>query len=170
MSRVSCAVLIATLTMAGAVQADASGGDAMAITHYPPALVPAAPTGFDSATSVAEGKRLFAAMNCAGCHGYDGSGGMGPDLTDRYWRYGGRPGDLYHTIFEGRPKGMPGFGQAVTAQDIWKLAAYVRSLQGSPGGATTPSAAQPDPGYDTGGPPATHPLPARAPPAPATSQ
>ncbi len=121
------------------------------------------PSSFGSARSVAEGKRLFASMNCAGCHGYTGGGGMGPDLTDRYWRYGGRPSDIYRTIFEGRPQGMPGFGKAITSQDIWKLAAYVRSLQAPPGSSTSKSTAQPDPGFDTGGPPATHPTGSKPP-------
>ena len=45
----------------------------------------------DSPAVVAEGKRLFIEMNCAGCHGYTGGGGMGPPLNDAYWRYGGAP-------------------------------------------------------------------------------
>ena len=46
-------------------------------------------------------------MNCAGCHAYDLTGGMGPDLTDGSWQYGAKPGEVYHTIAEGTPRGMP---------------------------------------------------------------
>ena len=28
-------------------------------------------------------------MNCDGCHGTSGGGGMEPNLKDVYWRYGG---------------------------------------------------------------------------------
>jgi len=86
--------------------------------------------------AVAEGRRLFVAMNCAGCHGYDAAGNMGPDLTDKAWRYGGTPQAIYQSITQGRPQGMPSWGQALPAQDIWKLVAFVQSFGGSypPGG------------------------------------
>jgi cytochrome c oxidase cbb3-type subunit 3 len=32
--------------------------------------------------AIASGKHLFVQMNCAGCHGYDLGGSMGPNLTD----------------------------------------------------------------------------------------
>lgn len=81
--------------------------------------------------AIAEGHRLFIAMNCAGCHGYDASGGMGPDLTDPYWRYGGTPAAIYRSIFEGRPQGMPAWGRALPPQQIWKIVAFVQTLGGS---------------------------------------
>ncbi|HSQ95760.1 MAG TPA: c-type cytochrome [Croceibacterium sp.] len=84
----------------------------------------------DSAAAIADGKRLFSAMNCAGCHGYPGDGGMGPPLNDHYWRYGGAPAQIYASIYEGRPKGMPAWGHALPADQIWKLAAFVTSLGG----------------------------------------
>ena len=45
--------------------------------------------------AIAQGHQLFVKMNCAGCHGYDASGGMGPNLTDKYWRYGGSPVQVF---------------------------------------------------------------------------
>jgi cytochrome c oxidase cbb3-type subunit III len=81
--------------------------------------------------AVAEGKNLFIAMNCAGCHGYGATGGMGPNLTDRYWRYGGAPVSIFKSIYEGRPQGMPAWNPALPPQDIWKIVAYVQSLGGS---------------------------------------
>jgi cytochrome c oxidase cbb3-type subunit 3 len=56
---------------------------------------------------------------------------MGPDLTDRFWRYGGTPVQIYKSIYEGRPKGMPAWGRALPARSLWELTAYVQSLGGS---------------------------------------
>lgn len=84
----------------------------------------------NSSAAVADGKRLFTAMNCAGCHGYSGGGGMGPPLNDHYWRYGGAPAQIYKSIYEGRPKGMPAWGHALPADQVWKLTAFVSSLGG----------------------------------------
>ncbi|HEY5106770.1 MAG TPA: c-type cytochrome [Caulobacteraceae bacterium] len=84
--------------------------------------------------AVARGKALFVQMNCAGCHGYDLGGAMGPNLTDRYWRYGGTPGAIYQSIADGRPQGMPAWRKALPPSDIWSLVSYVQSY----GGTTAP--------------------------------
>ena len=81
--------------------------------------------------AVAEGHKLFISMNCAGCHGYDAKGNMGPNLTDTYWRYGGTPAQIYQSIASGRPKGMPSWGKKLPARSIWQLTAYLQSLGGS---------------------------------------
>jgi cytochrome c oxidase cbb3-type subunit 3 len=83
-----------------------------------------------SAYQIGEGQRLFAWMNCAGCHGPHGGGGMGPSLMDAKWRYGSGMADIVRTIDEGRPNGMPSFHDRLTGQQMWQLAAYVRSLSG----------------------------------------
>jgi cytochrome c oxidase cbb3-type subunit 3 len=81
--------------------------------------------------AVEEGKKLFVSMNCAGCHGYDAKGGMGPDLTDTAWRYGGTPIDIYKSIYEGRAQGMPAWGNVLPSTPIWQLVAYIQSLGGT---------------------------------------
>jgi len=83
------------------------------------------------AEATQEGKRLFGRMNCAGCHTYDGSGLMGPDLTDKHWRYGGTPAAIFKSIYEGRPMGMPAWGTALPADELWKIVAYIQSLGGT---------------------------------------
>lgn len=40
------------------------------------------------------------------------------------------PSDVYTSIAAGRPNGMPAFGDRIADDDVWKLAAYVRSLSG----------------------------------------
>ena len=63
--------------------------------------------------AVQQGHDLFIKMNCAGCHGYDAKGAMGPNLTDGYWRYGGVPAPIFNSIYEGRPQGMPAWNPAL---------------------------------------------------------
>lgn len=82
-------------------------------------------------SGVRAGEVLFTQMNCVGCHGYTAQGGMGPDLTDSYWRYGGAPAEIYKSIYEGRPKGMPAWGTVMAPEDIWKMVAYIQSLGGA---------------------------------------
>jgi cytochrome c oxidase cbb3-type subunit 3 len=103
------------------------------------AIAMANPLGSSPAVA-AEGKQLFRQMNCAGCHGYDGGGGMGPPLNDSYWRYGGAPVQIYKTLFEGRPQGMPAWGVALPPDKLWELTAYVVSLGGSDKAAQADSA------------------------------
>jgi cytochrome c oxidase cbb3-type subunit III len=81
--------------------------------------------------AIKQGQELFVGMNCASCHGYDLKGGMGPDLTDTYWRYGGSPAAIYKSIFEGRPQGMPAWGRTIPPALIWKVAAYIESKGGA---------------------------------------
>jgi len=83
-----------------------------------------------NAAAIERGHELFVSMNCAGCHGYDAAGNMGPNLTDRYWRYGGAPSQVYQSILEGRPQGMPAWGAALPREEIWKIVAYLQSLGG----------------------------------------
>ena len=81
----------------------------------------------ENAYGVAEGKRLYSAFNCNGCHAM-GGGGIGPALMDWNWIYGSEPDQIYSTIAQGRPNGMPAFGGRVPSQQIWQLVAYVQSL------------------------------------------
>jgi len=80
--------------------------------------------------AMAEGKTLYEQMNCVGCH-FHGGGGIGPPLMDAEWIYGSEPENIFETIQEGRPNGMPAFGSRLSADQIWKITAYVRSLSGN---------------------------------------
>jgi cytochrome c oxidase cbb3-type subunit 3 len=53
---------------------------------------------------------------------------------DDQWIYGSDPRNIFETIVQGRPNGMPSFGGRIPDQSIWELVAYVRSLS-----ALTPS-------------------------------
>ena len=83
-----------------------------------------------NAYAVSTGKRLWTWYNCSGCHGVGGGGGSGPALIDDVWIYGGDAGTIYQTIAYGRPNGMPAFASRIPKDQIWQLAAYVRSMAG----------------------------------------
>ena len=73
------------------------------------------------------GERLFSSMNCDGCHGGGGLGWMGPSLVDGRWHYGGADGEVFHSIFYGRPKGMPAYGGVLGSEGIWMIVTYLKS-------------------------------------------
>ncbi len=79
--------------------------------------------------AIGEGKKLYNQFNCSGCH-FQGGGGIGPALMDDVWVYGSSSANIYWTVIEGRPNGMPAFGGRIVDDQIWKIAAFVRSLSG----------------------------------------
>jgi cytochrome c oxidase cbb3-type subunit 3 len=83
----------------------------------------------ENAYALSEGKRLYQAFNCVGCHAW-GGGSIGPALMDERWVYGSAPAQIAATILEGRPNGMPSFRGKVADHQVAQLAAYVRSLAG----------------------------------------
>jgi cytochrome c oxidase cbb3-type subunit III len=92
---------------------------------------------YDSnAYAVSQGQRLFAWYNCTGCHA-NGGGGMGPPLMDDQWIYGSDPAQIYQTIMEGRPNGMPSWAGRIPDQQVWQIVAYVRTMS-----ALTPASAR----------------------------
>lgn len=82
-----------------------------------------------NAYHISEGQRLYAWMNCVGCHAH-GGGGMGPPLIDDQWIYGDRIEQIAQTVLQGRPNGMPSFRGKLTEQQLWQLAAYVKAMAG----------------------------------------
>lgn len=83
------------------------------------------------APAIAAGKEVFAA-NCVSCHGEDAKGkqDMGaPDLTDKYWIYGGSLDTVFTSVYSGRQGHMPHWGTRLSAVDIKILALYVEALR-----------------------------------------
>src|SRR3954468_4156421 len=83
----------------------------------------------ESAYTVSEGQKLYEQYNCVGCHAH-GGGGIGPPLMARNWIYGIEPGNIFATIMQGRPNGMPSFRNRIPEYQAWEIAAYVRSMAG----------------------------------------
>lgn len=105
----------------------------------PVVITDTAPGPFESnAAGTANGQMLFSQMNCSGCHG-NGGGGMGPALMDDQWIYGSLPDQVFASIAEGRPNGMPSWKNRLTTQQMWELVSFVRSLSG-----LTPKGARPN--------------------------
>src|SRR5260370_33750684 len=77
------------------------------------------PNPFDGKADAAEaGHALFGKMNCVGCHAYDLTGGMGPDLTHNSWLYGSKPGKILHTITDGTPRGSRPWTDQIRADEL----------------------------------------------------
>jgi cytochrome c oxidase cbb3-type subunit III len=78
---------------------------------------------------VEQGAAIFKdPMRCALCHKPDGSGLIGPNLTDDRWIYGSRPMEVYASIAKGRPRGMlahESFGTGF----VQRATAYVLSIR-----------------------------------------
>lgn len=99
----------------------------------PGGLTPNAPVKNEyeeNAYALNEGKRLYEWYNCAGCHAH-GGGDIGPPLMDDTWLYGSNPEQIFSTVVEGRPNGMPSFRGKIPDYQVWQLVAYVRSMSGN---------------------------------------
>ena len=102
-----------------------------------------------NAQALSDGQTLYESFNCVGCHAH-GGGGMAPPLVDNKWFYGGEPDQVYTSIIEGRPNGMPSFRGRIPDYQTWEIVAYVRSMNGqaskqAAGGREDHMTAQPPP-------------------------
>jgi cytochrome c oxidase cbb3-type subunit 3 len=73
------------------------------------------------------GKEIFAA-NCAACHGEDARGNSdvgAPNLTDKFWIYGGDVQTIRNTLWNGRQGHMPSWEGRLTPLDRKILALYL---------------------------------------------
>lgn len=92
----------------------------------------------NNAYQLSQGKRLYTWFNCKRCHA-DGGGGIAPALMDGWWRYGPDRVSAFLSIRDGRPGGMPAFGERLTAEQIWQLTGYVRTIGAWSGKTAAPS-------------------------------
>lgn len=77
--------------------------------------------------AIAEGKGIYA-EHCAGCHGDNLKGDVGPDLTG-HLKFGETDDAKFQSIAGGRPDGMPAFADQLGRDRIWKVLAYVDSVR-----------------------------------------
>jgi cytochrome c oxidase cbb3-type subunit 3 len=81
--------------------------------------------------TVGAGARTFASQ-CAVCHGADGSGVIGPNLTDAAWLHGSEPLDVYRTVRDGvGARGMPTWGPVLGPRGVLEVSAFVLSIRGT---------------------------------------
>ena len=79
--------------------------------------------------------RLIFEENCIACHLSDGSGKIGPNLTDKNWIYGFDVKDLFGVIKYGTANGMPEHASKLKPTQIQQVASYVLHFTPVEGGA-----------------------------------
>lgn len=80
---------------------------------------------------IARGKAVFA-ERCASCHGPEGGGLIGPNLTDEYQKHGTTRLDIYRTVRAGVPNtAMLAWGDQLAPADIIAAATFAITLRGT---------------------------------------
>ena len=84
------------------------------------------------ASDISAGKNIFT-ENCVACHKADGGGGIGPNLTDRYWILGGGIKNVFNTISEGGRdgKGMVSWKSELKPLEMAQVASYLLEFEGT---------------------------------------
>jgi cytochrome c oxidase cbb3-type subunit III len=81
--------------------------------------------------AISAGKGIFTAR-CVQCHGPNGQGNIGPNLTDDFWLHGAGMSNVVKTVKYGYPaKGMLSWRTELTPEQILQVASYVLSIHGS---------------------------------------
>lgn len=83
------------------------------------------------AANLAAGKEIYVSF-CATCHGDQGEGKIGPNLTDPYWIHGGDIKDIFRTVKYGVPeKGMIPWQDQLLPGQMSDVSSFIKSLQGT---------------------------------------
>ena len=83
------------------------------------------------ATALAKGKSGYI-TKCAACHGMNGEGLVGPNLTDDYWIHGGGIKDIFKTIKYGWPeKGMISWESQITPMEMQQISSFIITIKGT---------------------------------------
>ncbi|MBF0352960.1 MAG: c-type cytochrome [SAR324 cluster bacterium] len=78
-----------------------------------------------------DGKQIYMA-NCLPCHGASGEGGIGPNLTDKFWLHGNTTANLVEVVTNGVPSmGMISWKAILNPKKISNVVAYIQALQGT---------------------------------------
>lgn len=85
-----------------------------------------------NALAISNGAAMFR-NRCAGCHGPDAHGYLGPDLTG-FWGAGGTDDRMFDIVRRGVPgtEMIAADPQRVLDKDIWQVLAYIRTLGAVP--------------------------------------
>src|SRR4051812_20245862 len=92
---------------------------------------PESPVGTDP-NAAERGRKYFIGFNCVGCHAANGGGGMGPSLSNTFFKFGDQPAQMYNVIAHGGPQGMPAWGSVLPDSAIWDIIAYIQSISQAP--------------------------------------
>ncbi len=77
-----------------------------------------------------EGEKLYN-RKCKRCHGKALEGGVGPNLTDAYWIYGGEIPEMARIIINGTENGMNDFKSKLSCKELAEILAFIESKKGS---------------------------------------
>jgi len=106
------------------------------VTHLFPGAQPSTPTIKNPAQgdpkALERGMTYYVSLNCVGCHAPNGGGGMGPALSNSLFIYGSQPENIYLSIYQGRPNGMPAWGSVLPDSVIWDLVTYIGKISNEP--------------------------------------
>jgi cytochrome c oxidase cbb3-type subunit III len=85
----------------------------------------------NDADALTKGAALYK-MHCVVCHGAEGQGGIGPNLTDGYWIHGGSIGDIFKVIKYGvTEKGMIPWQTTLNPTQMRDISSFIISLEGT---------------------------------------
>lgn len=88
-------------------------------------------TRLTDAASLESGKQTYV-TNCASCHGMEGQGGIGPNMTDNYYIHGDDINDIMNVLIKGVvAKGMISWKGILSDQKMTEVASYIMSLRGT---------------------------------------
>jgi cytochrome c oxidase cbb3-type subunit 3 len=77
------------------------------------------------ASMIDAGAKIYA-TNCVACHGDKGQGGVGPNLTDKFWLHGGDIKSVFKTIKYGIPdKGMRAWQSEIKPADMQAVSSFI---------------------------------------------
>ena len=92
------------------------------------------------AKTLENGKTIYV-EKCVACHGANGEGGVGPNLTDEYWLHGGTINEIFGVIKNGVPeKGMISWKATLKPAQIQEVSNFIVTLKGT--NPTNPKASQ----------------------------
>lgn len=96
--------------------------------RQPPQMAAGGAVGEKPLADTTAGRELYAS-HCAACHGAEGKGGIGPDLTQPDFKHGRTLEAVAESIRNGRAAGMPAFGNQLSTAETESLAAFVLTLK-----------------------------------------
>jgi cytochrome c oxidase cbb3-type subunit 3 len=118
-------------TQTGQYDAEVAAAGARFDPIYERFAAAAIPDLAEDRAALAIGQRLFMTY-CTTCHGSDARGVPGfPNLSDHDWLWGGTPDQIKTSIANGRQGVMASWKDALSREQIFNVAQYVRGLGGN---------------------------------------
>jgi len=84
----------------------------------------------DLSKNLEHGQKIYR-TRCYSCHNKNGTGGIGPNLTDPYWKFVNSEQDLYDIIAKGKKGTMIiAYKDYLTPEELNDITLYIKALQG----------------------------------------